>query len=178
MKGFYMVLFKRSDFWLSFALLSCAAAFFSYRYLDKVYSLVNLTITSDRHQILADAKLLASQLSWDVSDYQNVTAFESQDDLQCFVELEAGGKDAFVNMFESGTYYPYHWHVRFFKEKQVVEMHAWFSPDGKRLGFAQKLSEQSSGTALSKKQAQKLVESKITIWCTNFDQYKLIEYDS
>ncbi|MBV8660752.1 MAG: CPBP family intramembrane metalloprotease, partial [Candidatus Dependentiae bacterium] len=144
----------------------------------KVYSLVNLTITVDRQQILADAQELASQLQWDIKDYQNVTSFDSQDELQCFVELEGGGKDAFVHMFQSGAYYPYHWHVRFFKEKQVVEMHAWFSPEGKRIGFYQKVSELTPGAALTKQQAQELIEQQIHAWCPNFENYRLIEYDS
>lgn len=173
-----MVLFERRQFWLAFVVASCLAASLSYKYMDRVYSLVNLTITTDRQQVLADAKTLADELQWDIADYQNVTSFDSEDDLQCFVELEAGGKDAFVNMFESGAYYPYHWHVRFFKEKQVVEMHAWFSPQGKRLGFAQKMSEKSTGKALTKEQAQLLVEDSIRAWCPHFDQYKLIEYDN
>jgi hypothetical protein len=177
MKGVGMVLFKRSDFWLIFTLVSCGAAFFSYQFIDKVYSLVNLSITVDRHQVLQDAKKIAQERAWDIADYQDVTSFESQDDLQCFVELEAGGKDAFVAMFESGAYYPYHWHVRFFKEKQVVEMHTWFSPDGTRLGFAQKLSEQSAGAALSQEQAQALIENEVRLWFSDFDHYKLIEYN-
>lgn len=172
-----MVLSKSRVFWVSFTALSMIAACLSYTYLDKVYSLVNLTITTDRHEILADAQKLAEELQWNIADYQHVTSFESQDDLQCFVELEAGGKEAFVEMFQSGAYEPYHWHVRFFKEKQVVEMHAWFCPQGKRLGFAQKLSEQAHGAALTQEQAQKIVEQQINAWCPNFKAYHQIEYD-
>src|SRR3989338_4695551 len=165
-------------FWISFAFLSGLAAFLSHKYMDRVYSLVNLSISADRQQVLADAQSLASQLKWDITNYQNVTSFDSEDDLQCFVELEAGGKDAFVEMFQSGAYYPYHWHVRFFKEKEVAEMHAWFSPEGKRLGFLQKVAEQAPGAVLSKEQAQELIEEHIHVWCPNFENYKLIEYDS
>ncbi len=152
-----MVISKRPSFWISFALASLLAAFFSYTYLDRVCSLVDLVISADRQQVLADAQKLASELQWDIKDFQDVTSFDSEDDLQCFVELEAGGKDAFVDMFQSGRYYPYHWHVRFFKEKEVTEMHAWFSPQGKRLGFAQKISEQAPGAALTKEQALQLI---------------------
>ena len=173
-----MVLSKSRGFWVSFMTLSLVAAFLSHRYLDTVYSLVNVVITTDRQQVLADAKALATELQWDITDYQDVTSFDSQDDLQCFVELEAGGKDAFVEMFQSDSYHPYHWHVRFFKEKQVVEMHAWFSPQGKRLGFAQKISELTPGAALTKEQAQELIELQIHAWCPHFENYKLIEYDS
>ena len=172
-----MKLSTSRSFWSGFMVLSLAAALLSYKYMDKVYSLVNIEITADRQQVLADAQELAKELQWDLAGYSNVTSFESEDDLQCFVELEAGGKDAFVQMFQSDAYQPYHWHVRFFKEKEVVEMHAWFSPQGKRLGFAQKLSELTEGKALSKEQALELVEGQILAWCPNFENYKLIEYD-
>ncbi len=173
-----MVLGKSRSFWPGFITLSLLAAFISHKYMDKVYSLVNLEITIDRQQVLVDAQKLAKELQWDLAGYKDVTSFESEDDLQCFVELEAGGKDAFVDMFQSGAYQPYHWHVRFFKEQEVVEMHAWFSPQGKRLGFAQKLSELTPGAALTKDQALQLVEQQIFAWCPNFENYKLIEYDS
>ncbi len=172
-----MVLSRSRGFWATFIVLSLVAALLSHKYMDKVYSLVNLEITVDRQQVLADAQQLAVELQWDLAGYKNVTSFESEDDLQCFVELEAGGKDAFVDMFQSRAYQPYRWHVRFFKEKEVVEMHAWFSPQGKRLGFAQKLSELTQGAALTKEQARTVVEQQIAAWCPNFQNYKLIEYD-
>lgn len=174
----FMVLNKSRNFWAIFTLLSCVAAFLFYQYMGKVYPLVNLAITADRQQILTDAQTLATELHWDIAGYQDVTSFECEDDLQCFVELEAGGKDAFEKMFQSGMYYPFHWHVRFFKEKQVEEMHAWFSPQGKRLGFAQKMSELTPGAALTKEQAEELIVQQISVWCPEFDCYKLIEYDS
>ncbi|MBP6869987.1 CPBP family intramembrane metalloprotease [Candidatus Babeliales bacterium] len=173
-----MVLTRRYNFWLIFACLSATAAFLSYQYIDKVFSFVNLSITVDREQVLTQAKQLATELNWDIKDYHDVTSFDSEDDLQCFVELEAGGKDAFVEMFQSGYYYPYHWHVRFFQEKHVVEMHTWFSPQGKKLGFAQKLAEQAPGAALTKEEALELIEKSIRDWCPDFESYKLIEYDS
>jgi len=172
-----MVLSHSKKFWLIFACLSVLAACVSYKYLDKVYSLVNLKISVDRHEVLAQAKTIAQELSWNISDYQQVTTFDSQDDVQSFIELEAGGKEAFVTMFQSGLYYPYHWHVRFFKPQNVEEMHVWFSPEGKKLGFFKKVSELFDGPALSKEKAQELIESKISDWCYAFKAYKLIEYD-
>ncbi len=173
-----MVLSKSRNFWASFVVMSLLAAFLSHRYIGQVYSLINLTISADRQQVLADAQRLADELQWNIAGYQDVTSFESEEDLQCFVELEAGGKDAFVEMFQSQTYHPYHWHVRFFKEKAVEELHVWFSPQGQRLGFAQKVSELTPGAALTKEQAQELIEQKISAWCPHFENYKLIEYDN
>jgi len=173
-----MKLMNSKSFWLSFSLLSLVAAFLSYKYIDDVYSLVNLTITADKQQVLEDAQSLASELEFDLNGYQNVTSFNSQDDLQCFIELEAGGKDAFVEMFQSGAYFPYQWKVRFFREKQIEEMVVSFSPEGKRLGYSRKLSEKSPGASLAKEQAQELGEQQVIPWCQNFENYKLVEYDS
>lgn len=173
-----MVLSKRFNVWCFFALLSLLATGICYQYMGQVFSFVNISITTDRKEILQQARQLALDLNWDIVGYYDVTSFDSQDDLQCFVELEAGGKDAFVAMFQSGAYYPYHWHVRFFKEKEIVEMHAWFTPQGQRLGFAQKVAEQTPGAVLTKEQAQALVEESISAWCPNFSSYKLVEYNS
>lgn len=173
-----MLLTKRLDLWCIFALISCGAGIFSYKYMNKVYSLVSLSITKDRYQILTDAQKVATELSWNLKNYQNVTSFESQDMLQCFVELQAGGKDAFVKMFESDIYHPYQWHVRFFKEKELIEMHLIFSPQGKRLGFSYKLPEQAEGKALSKQDAEKIAHDTLVVWCPSYDKYGIIEYDA
>lgn len=173
----FMELSRSRAIWAGFTFLSCIAAFLSYQYMGQVFSLVNVAITCDRHQVLADAQKLAEELQWNIAGYQNVTSFESEESLQCFVELEAGGKDAFVAMFQSELYHPFHWHVRFFKEQEIQEFHAWFSPQGKRLGFYQKISEQAPGKSLSKELAQALAEQKILDWCRDFNKYSLVEHD-
>lgn len=172
-----MILRYRRQFWACFIMVSAVAGWLSYHYIGQVYSLVTIPITADRHDALANAYKIGQALGWDLDSYQQMTSFESEDELQCFVELEAGGKDAFVRMFQSGDYHPYQWHVRFFKEKEVVEMHVWFSPQGQKLGFYKKTSEESAGAALSKEQAHALLMSKMYDWCPDFDQYQVIEYD-
>jgi len=173
-----MQMSRSYQFWAVLTFLSLVTASLSYRYIDVVLPIINVSITVDKDQVLADAIELASEMQWDITDYQNVTEFAGQDQLQSFVELEAGGKSAFVEMFQLGHYYPYLWHVRFFKEQQVVEMHAWFTPDGQRVGFYQKISEESLGKVLLKEQAQSVVEESIKDWCSGFDNYQLVEYDS
>src|SRR4051812_21279043 len=108
-----MVTIARKYFLWWFSSLSLCAAFLSYQYAGKVFSIINLSITQDRQDVLAQAKIVAQEQGWDLDGYQAAVMFDSQDELQCFVELEAGGKDAFVNIFQSGAYYPYHWTARF-----------------------------------------------------------------
>ena len=167
-----------ASFWFVFAFASVLIAGLSYKYFDKVTPIVQLSISADRQQVLDDGMRVATELQWDVVGYQTSVEFDSDGNLQSFVELEGGGKKAFVDMFQSGAYYPYQWVVRFFKEQEVVEMRVSFTPDGKRIGFAKKLSEKSCGQALSKEDAQAIVEKSIATWCPHFENYKSVEYDS
>lgn len=173
-----MVLSKQYNFWFVFIVLSFLAAALSYQYGHQVFSFVSLSISTDKKQILENAQKLAAELNWNVEHYHHVISFDSQDDLQCFVELEAGGKEAFVDLFQSGKYDPFYWNVRFFKEKEIVEMNLWFSPQGKKLGFSQKIPEQTPGPALNQQQAEALVKTVIDDWCSDFNAYTLIEYDN
>lgn len=166
------------QFWVSFIFLSGLVAFLSYKYFDKVSPIVQLSITADRNQVTDKAVSIASDLQWDLAGYQTCVQFTSDSNVQSFVELEAGGKEAFIAMFQSGIYYPYQWQVRFFKEQEVVEMVVYFTPDGEKIGFHQKVSEQSEGLALSKEEALAIVNKNIGIWCSDFDKYRLVEYNS
>jgi len=154
------------------------AAALSYKYFDKVAPIVQLSIKADRQQVIDKSVAVASELDWDLTGYQTSVEFDSHDDLQSFVELEGGGKQAFVEMFQSDTYYPYQWKVRFFKEKEVVEMRVLLSPDGNRIGFFKKLSENAQGQSLSKDEALVIVENNINKWSSCFVNYDLVEYDS
>jgi len=173
-----MVASKHFNVWLSFVFLSSLTAVLSYKYFDRVTPIVQLSITADRQQIIEDAIRVACELHWNTKDYQMSVEFDSDMNLQSFVELEAGGKKAFVEMFQSGAYFPYQWKVRFFKEQEVVEMRVSFTPDGQRIGFAQKLSENFICESLSKEQAEEIVKESIGGWCPYFENYQALEYDS
>lgn len=173
-----MVANKQYSLWFLFVFLSLCAAGLSYKYFDQVAPIVQLSITADRQQVIDQALTVASELNWDLAEYQTAVEFDSDNDLQCFIELEGGGKQAFVEMFQSQRFYPYQWKVRFFKEKEVVEMRVNFSPDGHRIGFSKKISEMTQGKALSQEDAQLIVEGSIAQWCHNFENYTLVEYDS
>jgi len=177
-KVFDMVANKQYSLWFLFVFLSLCAAGLSYKYFDQVAPIVQLSITADRQQIIDQALTVASELNWNLAGYQTAVEFDSDDNLQCFVELEGGGKQAFVEMFQLQRFYPYQWKIRFFKEKEVVEMRVNFSPDGHRIGFSKKISEMTQGKALSQDEAQLISEKSIIHWCHDFENYTLVEYDS
>ena len=113
--------------WAVAVILSGAVACLSYYYIDKVFPLVCLSITADRDDVIASSATIAHDLAIDLDGYTPVVQFSLEEELQCFVELEAGGKDVFVQLLQSKIYHPYYWDVRYFKEQNVEEMHFLFS---------------------------------------------------
>ena len=95
--------------------------------------------------------------------------FHTDNAVKTFVELEAGGKDAFVAMMEEKLYMPYTWRVRHFKEHEKNETTITFTPDGKPYGFVETVSENIPGAQLSSTDAQQIAEhDAATDWNINF----------
>jgi hypothetical protein len=163
--------------WTVAVVLSGIVAWNSYYYIDKVFPLVCLSITADRDDVIASSKTIAHDLAINLDGYTPVVQFSLEEELQCFVELEAGGKDAFVELLHSKMYHPYYWDVRYFKEQNVEEMHFLFSPQGEKIGYFCKISEEKAGQALTQAQAQRLVELQAHAWCKDFTAYQLIEHN-
>lgn len=169
-------LFYRPLFWTVFLLASLAGAIFSYLYLPMALPILDLTITMDRTAALHKSHEIAKRDHLGPQDnYRQAAYFTSGSNLQNYIELEAGGKEAWQKLINSGKYYPYTWCVRHFKESDPHELLIQFSPTGKPYGFDEKISENIPGPQLSTKQAQALAEKVITAWDIDLVAYKIIE---
>jgi hypothetical protein len=177
----------RSPFvWISATLLSGLMYFFAFHFFPQTFPIVNLSITMDLEQALHKADELAEQHNFGPQNYssfakatedrQSAAMFNTDNTVKTFVELEAGGKDAFVAMMGEKLYMPYTWQVRHFKEHEKNETTIIFTPDGKPYGFVEKISENIPGAQLSESDAQKIAEhNAATHWDVNFSQYNLVE---
>lgn len=163
--------------WVVLGIISLFSAWFAYVYFDKAIPLVHISITMDAQAAKQKAQELAQTLDWNLSDYDSAVLFESDEQLQAFVELEGGGKQAFIAMIDHGYYQPYLWKVRLFKEKEIFETTVYFEPDGKKNGFTQKLSENLPGADISKKRANDLAEIAAQDWGYDVKKYDLVEYN-
>ncbi len=163
--------------WIFFIVLSGGVACLSYYYIDKVFPLVSLSITADSKDVVEKSIQIAEKMGYDLQGYTSVAKFVSEEQVQCFVELEAGGKDAFVELIQSDIYYPYYWDVRYFKEKNIKEIHFLFSPQGEKIGFFSIISQDEQGKALSQDQAKNLIDLQGHEWCRDFACYRLIEHN-
>ena len=173
-----MVITRRYSFWLIFSILSGISGFLSYKYLDTAIPFVQVAITADRNDVMQSSLDLVSDIGFNAANYSNAVKFETDHILQSFVELEGGGKKAFLKMFQGSAHCPYQWAVRFFKEKEVEEVTIWYTPQGEKWGYCRKISEEQVGAALSKDKALILAENVAKKWSENFDNYHVVEYDA
>ncbi len=168
---------NKKTIWVLVGAASLFSAWFAYVYFDKAIPLVHISITMDAHAAKQKAYELAQELDWGICDYDSAVLFESDEQLQAFVELEGGGKQAFIDMIDHGYYQPYLWKVRFFKEKEIFESTVYFEPNGKKNGFVQKLSENFPGKVLSKEKAQHIAEISAHDWGYDLTKYDLVEHN-
>ncbi len=191
-----MKLTLRSPFvWISGTILSglmyCAAFYL----FPQTFPIINLSITMDLEQALDKADDIAQEYNFgpysaEASSYaeatkdrstgeppyQSAAMFHTDNTVKTFVELEAGGRDAFVAMMDKQLYMPYTWRVRHFKEHEKNETSFIFTPDGKPYGFVETLSENIPGAQLTESEAHQIAENDAAAyWGIDFSPYTLVE---
>lgn len=169
-------MFRKPVFWVVFALLSLGSGWFALRYFAQAFPIVSLDLRMDRAGALARARELDEKYRLAPAGFREVASFQREQEVQNFVELEAGGTTALRNMFTSGLYHPFKWVVRHFKEGEAREAHLWFTPRGDPYGFAVRLPEKEAGAALAPADAQQLAEQSATRdWDVDLSGYRLVE---
>lgn len=167
---------RKTIIWSLFILASVGATFFSFRYFSRAFPIVNLDIRMSRTQALEHATELANQLNVGPSEYRQSALFASDSTVQTYVELEAGGAQAFNALVTGALYSPYTWQVRHFQPGQTNELISVFKPDGTPYGFVEKIAENTPGAALSPEQAESTARKQaLEQWHINFAEYTRVE---
>lgn len=164
---------KILQIWCLLGLLGFIAAFYLFPF---VFSILHLSITMNRAQALQKAAEFVQSRDFDTAGSLSVAMFANDQDVQSFVELAGGGKDAFVEMFEKDYYQPYYWKVRFYKEQVIEETEVVFTPQGKLYGYTHKVSEKTPGVCLSLQDAQKKAEKELVVFGVDLTHYSLVEH--
>ncbi len=154
-----MNLFRAKWFWAAFGLVSVLSAFVAFRFFGTAFPIVALDIKMDRAAALERARELADRFGWGPGDYRQAASFGVDSEVQNFVELEGGGKEAFTRLLEGNLYSPYTWRVRHFKELTTNSTEIRFRPDGTPDGFRERLPESQPGAALETEAAREIAES-------------------
>ena len=164
------------SFWILFAIVAVASTALAFVYFPRAFPLVSLDLSMDREMALARARNLAGEQEWGPTDYRQAASFGLDSRVQYYVELEAGGKDAFRKMISGNRYAPYTWHVRHFKEGETLETSLRFTPEGQPYGFAQKLPEDAPGASLGRDEARSIAEQTARdSWDIDLADYELVE---
>lgn len=167
----------QKKYWILLFVAVVGSIWFTYQYFDRAIPLVRVSITMDAQQAQQEAKKIAKKYQWAVDDYQIATQFQEEQELQSFVELEGGGKSAFINMIEKNYYQPYQWRVRFFKPGAIQETIITFTPTGIANEFLITLPEDQPGADLDREQAFKVALDGACNWGIDLQSYQLVEYN-
>jgi hypothetical protein len=162
--------------WIALSTLALGSVIFSWFYFSQAFSLIQFNISMDRTAALAQADTLAKNYHLGPEEYHTAAAFETDRMVQTFIELDAGGKDAFVAMIENKLYQPYYWQIRHFKAYETNEVTFFFTPQGEPYGFYEKIADTTPGAQLSSDKAQKIAEDTARAeWNIDFSPYTLVE---
>ena len=167
---------RKPHFWIAFVALSVLGTFFAYRGFPSAFPLVSLDLKMDRAAAVAAAVDLAKAEGWAPSSHRTATQFHLDKKVQAFVELEAGGNEAFARMLKDGLYSPYVWDVRLFQEREVNEALVQFTPEGRLYGFEERVAEKAAGASLSSDEARGIAKGGAErIFRIDLDAYRAIE---
>ncbi len=169
-------MFKKPIVWLILILISLGCVIFTARYFSDAFPIVSLDVKMDRTMALKAAKDLAQKYNWGPENFQQAASFGVKNYVQNYVELEAGGTEAFREMIKGQLYSPYTWRVRHFKQGQTNETRIRFTPEGKPYGFWEKIPEEQPGAALDPNEALIIAQtSAAQDWQIDLTAYELIE---
>ena len=168
---------RRPGPWILFGLLGVAGVVVAIRFFPAAFPIVTLDLAMDREAAVARADTLARQYGWDPADARTAATFGQTDpEVQSYVELEAGGRDAFVGLAERGIHQPYVWTVRRFQEGEVEESLVRFTPAGEPHGFRLRLSEDDPGSGnLAEAEARAVAEQTAAEWGVDLSSFELLE---
>ena len=168
---------RRPGPWILFGLLSVAGIVVAIRFFPAAFPIVTLDLAMDREAAVSRADTLAREYGWDPPDARTAATFGQTDpEVQSYVELEAGGRDAFVGLAERGIHQPYVWTVRRFQEGAVEESRVRFTPAGEPYGFRLRLAEDDPGSGnLAEAGARAVAEETAAEWGVDLPDFELLE---
>jgi len=171
---------RRPIFWIVLGALGLAGAVTALQLFTVALPNVSVEIAMDREAAMAEAAALADRLAWGPEGARSAASFGQVDsEVQTYVELEGGGRDAFQGLMDAGVYQPYQWEVRRFAEGEVAETSVSFSPAGTPYGFRLRLAEDDAGPGnLTPPEAQFAAAQAVAAWPLDLTPYDLLESSS
>ncbi len=167
---------RKPAFWVLLVLSSLLGTAWAVRHFAEAFPLISLDLRMDRSGALAAAEALAVERGWGPDQARQAARFVLDSEVQSFVELEAGGREAFAALLAGELFSPYTWVVRRFREGETNEVAVRFRPDGRPYGFRETVPEDEPGASLDPEAARALAEAAVASgWEVRLDEFELVE---
>lgn len=167
---------RKPMFWVLFVLSSLLGTAWAVRHFADAFPLISLDLRMDRSTALGAAEALAVERGWGPDRARQAARFVLDSEVQSFVELEAGGREAFAALLAGELNSPYTWVVRRFREGETNEVAVSFRPDGRAYGFRETVPEDEPGASLEPEAARALAEAAVASgWQVRLDEFELVE---
>lgn len=150
---------KKPLFWLVLLIIAVLGTLGTIRFFPLSFPLVSVDVSMDRPMAMQQARDLAGRFDWGPDGFRTAASYQHDAQLQHFVELTAGGVDAYREMLAGDLYSPYTWAVRLFREGEAEQTQVRFTPGGEPYGFAVGVPEDVPGPALPALEARDLAEA-------------------
>lgn len=141
-------MYKKPYFWIIFTSIAVICTIFVFKFFPLAFPMIDLELTMDRKAALQKAQEINEKYNLSPDGYREAAFFILDGLTMFYVELEAGGTEAFREMLKDSLYAPYYWRVRHFKENEIDEVSYYFTPTSELIGFRRKLPEDTQGAAL------------------------------
>lgn len=171
---------RRPAFWVAYVVAALAALAGAWQLFPHAIPLVHVDITMSREAAIAKAEALAAERGLVPAGARTAIVFNQDASAQSYVELEGGGKEAFVRLVEGRAYSPFWWDVRLFRPGAVDEALLRFRPDGALDGFTRRVAEsyvrEAATKALAPDAALALARERAARdWSVDLGPYTLVD---
>lgn len=151
--------FQSRNFWLVFLAAALVAAIAALKLTFVAAPGLRVEIDFSREQAVAAAQAFQQKQFPDLKTERSASVFISDRGLQNYVELEAGGVEAFQHLIPQLDAVTHYWKVRTFSPGQEEELIMAFSPQGTPVSFAYLIPDKTPGAALEEVAARELAEA-------------------
>lgn len=164
--------------WILFICSSIFGVYLSINYFKKSIPLINIKINTDKEFILKKAKEISKKYNIGPEKFHSIIYFNSESNIQNYIELELNGSKSVENVIKNKLYYPYTWQVRLFKEFDPNECVIKFTPDGSFYGFTEHISEDVVIPSLTESQAKEVIKNFLKDQSIDLNDYTEISISS
>ena len=128
-------MFRKKQTWIILTILFVISLVTAFNLFKTAFPILNIDLQMSRQDTFDKATTLSGLINIGPSDYNQAATFGSDNEAQNYIELDAGGSKAFIEMLEKDIYKAYTWKVRHYKENQINEAWFVFSPEGELYGL-------------------------------------------